>query len=172
MLTEGLVVHEKVDDFSFSSFEPGEEFLSGKRPVRPTLVGKTESDVITEGIIPEQELEVLLKRIRVDVIRVLPSEDMTGAFGQHGLEPKVIDLPSNGIGINHLSVPESFRGHSEMVLDGLYMLLHLMLEFALVGKGCQGMVICFREELNASGSCQFLEGVDHFRLVPVELLQR
>ena len=96
---------------------------------------------------------------------------MAGTFCQHGLEAKSINLLADVVGIDQLGVPEGFRGHSEMVLDSLDMLLHLMLELTFIGEGGQGVVICLGEELDLTCVSQLLETPHDLRLVAVELLE-
>jgi hypothetical protein len=171
VLSEGLIVHKEVDHITFSGFEPREELVRGQRPVLPSLVGETESDVVAELIVTQQELKTRLDWIGIDIVRALPTKNVAGAFGQHGLETKSINLLANVVGIDQLGVPEGFRGHSEMVLDSLDMLLHLMLELSFIGEGSQGVVICLGEELDLTSVGQLLETPHDLRLIAVELLE-
>ena len=175
VLAEGFVVHEEVDDVASvcnGALEPVDILLGRKRPVLPTLVGEAECDIVAELVVPEEELELGLDVIGIDIVGAPPSHDVTGALGEHGLVAEVIDGIADGVGIDKLGVAEGDGLHTEILLDGSLVLLHLVLE---LGVGCERskrVVIGLAEELDASRSREAAEAVDHLRSVAVELLKR
>ena len=173
VLAECLVIHEEVHDLVIlcGSLDPAEELVPRKRPVLPVLVRESECYIITECIIPEEELELRSQGACIYIVRALPSEDMLCAFGQHGLEAHVINHRTYLVGIDKLCIPERLRSDAEIVLDGFLVFLHLTFELSRGSDGCQRVVICLGKEFHAARSCQLAETVDYLRCISVELFE-
>ena len=97
MLSEGLVVHKQVHNVPVGGLEPGKVFLAGKRPILPPSVGEAERDVVAQRIVAQQQFQVLLLAVGVDVVRTLPSKNMTGALSEHHLETEIIYILTDGV---------------------------------------------------------------------------
>ncbi len=133
MLAECLIVHEQVHNLVIlsRSLEPCKILLACQRPVSPCPVRETESDVVTERRVLEKELKARSHRAAIHVIRALPAEHMLCAFRKHSLESHVIDHLAYGVRIDKLSIAESLRRNSEIMLYRSLVLHHLMLELRL-----------------------------------------
>ena len=46
VFSQSFVVHKKIDNLSVGSIQPGSIFIGSQRPLIPTFIGKTESDIV------------------------------------------------------------------------------------------------------------------------------
>ena len=92
MLPEGLVIHKQVHNVPVGCLEPGKVLLTRQRPILPASVREAESDVVAQRIVAQQQLQMLLLAVGVDVVRTLPSKNMTGSLSEHHLETKVVHI--------------------------------------------------------------------------------
>ena len=171
VLPEGLVIHEEVDDFPFGLFQPGKVFLGRQGPVFPTLVRETESNVVAERVVPQQQFQFGLLGAGIYIVRALPTHDVAGALGKHRLEAQLIDLPADAVGIDELGVPERFRRLAEELLHQGLVFEHLVAEFGLRSQRGQGVVIGLGQEFHAAGIGQGAERINHFGGIALKLLQ-
>ena len=133
--------------------------------------GETEGDVVREGVVAEEELELGLRFSGVHVVGALPAHDVAGAFREHGLVAHVVHHFADAVGVDELRVAESGGLYAKEFFNLGGVLLHLGAEFRLVGQGGQGMIIGFGQEFHLAGFRQGLEAGDHFRGEALELLQ-
>ena len=96
---------------------------------------------------------------------------MAGAFGEHGLEPQLIYVLSDLIGVDKLCVAESLGSNSEILLDGFLVFCHLMLELLGGSERSERVVVGLAEKLHASGLGEGPEAVYHLGSIAVELLK-
>ena len=129
VLTESLIVHKEVHNLAVAGLEPGHELVGCERPVLPAFVGETECDIVAQTGIAEKEFLVLLRGCLVKIVRTLPTENVLCTFSEDGLESEVSNHIGNGVGIDELSVAESGRSDTEILLDGFLVLCNLVLEF-------------------------------------------
>ena len=174
MLPERLVVHKQVDHLArkFRIVQPAHVFLGRQRPLRPSPVGKTERDIVAQLEIPQQQVQLLVDRIGIDVIRTFPSQNVLGAFGQHRAEPHRSDHFADMIRIDQFGIAKSRGLYAEFLLHQRTVLLHLSHEFVPVGQRRQRMRIRFGQELDAARTRQRLEAVQHFGRIHPELFDR
>ena len=141
------------------------------RPLVPAPVRETESHVVAQSIVAKEQPQLWLRLGGVDIIRALPTHDVAGTLGKHGLEAEVVNLACNVVGVDELGVAECRWSHAKGILDMLFVFLDLMGELRRGPQRCEGMIIGLAEELHTAGSGQLAETVKHLRGITVQLFE-
>ena len=172
MLTEGLVVHEEVDDLArrLLRSEPRHVLVGRQRPLVPVLVREAERDVVRELVVAQQQTQFLVVGVGVDVVGRLPAQHVLGAFGQHRAEAHAGDHLADLVRVDELRIAEGRGLHAELLFQHRRVELHLLGEVLLRGERSQRVRIGLGQELHASRGGELLERLEHLGSERAELL--
>ncbi len=107
----------------------------------------------------------------IHVVWGSPSENPVHALCEDGLVSGLLCKPSDIVVVNELCVREGFRFVSEIRFYGFPVLLHVLYELSRILKeACQGVVICFVQELHPVPGKGF-EHVQEAGVPPLGLLE-
>ena len=128
MFAERFVVHKQIDHLArrFVRGEPARIFPGRQGPLLPTAVRESESDIVRQFVIAQQQPQLLVDRVGVHIVGRLPAEHVTGSLGQHRAETHLRHGGADLIGIDELRIAESRRAQAELLVDHRAMELHLL----------------------------------------------
>ena len=135
MFPKSFIVHKQVNYVSLATTHPASIFIRSKRVTWPLLRRKTETYIITKGVIPEKYFYIRVNWF-IQIIWTAPTQDFFCTFSYNAFIPHICNFFCNTVIKNCFGVTEYPR---PVVKNPSY---HLVMHFYLFFKFSRVIIQC------------------------------